>query len=260
MITIIVPFKNSEEWLGRCLESLHNQKGDFQFIIVNDHSDDNGKQIAEEYAENDYRFEVYDNAHTPGVSGARNTGLDHVENEWFTFLDADDELHHDATMSFIKTVSVDANMHQLNHLRYYQKHNKFSMKSTNAEGWYNIEHLPITWCMVWNKLYKTSVFGDVRFIEGLQYGEDEAFNIECFDIDDKIYHSRYVGTIHRFDNQNSLSKTKGTDGLIKQTHALEELLQRCKRPEVRKMVCYLLAEHWSSQTFLTEFVEKGNNE
>ena len=54
--------------------SLHEQKGDFEFILVNDHSTDQGPEIAERFAGMDNRFVLLTNEHRKGVSGARNTG------------------------------------------------------------------------------------------------------------------------------------------------------------------------------------------
>ena len=89
MISVIVPYKNSEPWIGRCVESLKAQGGDMEFILVNDHSTDGGKKIAKDLTKGDKRFRHYENARADGVSGARNTGLDKAKGEWITFLDAE---------------------------------------------------------------------------------------------------------------------------------------------------------------------------
>ena len=256
MISVITPFKDAELWIGRCLESMAKQRGDFQFIIVNDHSEDIGRTIAEDFAKADPRFLVLDNEHTAGVSGARNTGLDHADGEFFTFIDADDEMNDDAWKFFISGTGIDADMYQFDHMRYYPKRDVYKMAHTSCEGWYDAKHLPAWWCMVWNKLYRKSVYGGVRFVEGLQYGEDEVFNFDCADISDKIYASRYATTIHRFDNSASLSKTKDAKGLVEQSHALEDLLFRCKSAKVRNAVLETQSEHWTSATYQKLFVEE----
>ena len=258
MISIIVPFWNSEAWLGRCCQSLHENAGDFEFILVDDFSEDGGKAIAESYVSADDRFVLLENERKKGVSGARNTGLDHVHGEWFTFLDADDTLHGDAYATLVGATGISANIYQFNHLRHYEKHDRTVMKYEAVEGWYDIEHRPPCWCMVWNKLYRTETYGKVRFVEGLQYGEDEIFNLECFDIDDHIYNSKHPFMVHRFTNKKSLSKTKpkDMDGLLAQARALEELLYRLKKPQTRKETCGVLSDHWSSPTYIKTFVDK----
>lgn len=259
MISIIVPYWNAEAWLGRCCESLKQQKGKFEFLLISDHprgSEDGSDDIARQYAMADQRFTVIWNQHAKGVSGARNTGLDHMSGEWFTFLDADDTLCDNAYEVLNKATEKNVNIFQFNHLRHYAKTDRIVRRYEAYEGWYDVEHLPMCWCMVWNKLYRAETFGKVRFVEGLQYGEDEIYNLECFDIDDHIYNVDDTFMVHRFDNKKSLSKTKGADGLLAQARALEELLYRLKRPQTRKATCGVLSEHWSSPTYLKAFVDK----
>ena len=236
---------------------MKDNDGDFEFLLVSDHqNEDNGEDIARAYATADSRFRALHNEHSKGVSGARNTGLDHMRGEWFTFIDCDDAMNENAYETMIKATGVSADIHQFNHLRYYEKRDRLAMKYEATEGWYDIQHLPPVWCMVWNKLYRTSIYGKVRFVEGLQYGEDEIFNLECFDISDRIYCNRTPTVIHMFTNKGSLSKTKRAEGLIAQARALEDAIYRLKNPLSRQATLETLAEHWSSPTYHTEFVDK----
>ena len=253
MISIIVPFKNSEQWLERCFDSLTRLQGDFEFIVVNDHSTDNSRQIAEQYAERDKRFKVLDNEHAKGVSGARNTGLDHIKGEWITYLDADDYLTEDAEEAYKKALSVNADMHQLNHKRYYPAHDRFGVKYYNIDGWYDIEHPPQMWCMVWNTLYRAETFGDIRFVEGLQYGEDEIYNLECFARENLLHNADVYAVVHCFNNSESLCKSKTEHELYAQSYALQEFLKKQTDPVIRRAVCMILSEHWGSVTYLEVF-------
>ena len=45
MISIIVPYKDTETTIGRCCESLHKQAGDFEFILVDDRSTDGSREV-----------------------------------------------------------------------------------------------------------------------------------------------------------------------------------------------------------------------
>lgn len=250
MVSLIVPFWNAEEWLTRCLESMHIQEGDIEFILVDDHSTDNGREIAYEYCNKDKRFTLMTNQHTKGVSGARNTGLDYASGDWIAFLDADDYLTENATEAWKDALQYKASIHQLNHQRWYAKTGMRDVRYANKVGYYDISNLPALWCMVWNKLYHRETYKDVRFVEGLQYGEDEIYNLACFAVDDNIHNSVETAMVHCFDNKQSLSRLKGADGLYTQVRALEEFLESQSDPKVRCAVCYLLSEHWGSQTFL----------
>lgn len=248
MISIIVPYWNSEAWLGRCCMSLSKQKGDFEFLLVNDNSTDNGDSIALSYAEHDERFVLLDNERTKGVSGARNTGIDHAKGEWITFLDADDELLHDAYEAYQITLETKARIHQMNHMRYYTAIDKMALKYANSGGWYYVDNLPQHWFGVWNKLYHRSVLENVRFNENLQYGEDGLFVLATLAVDHRIHHAdkRVVAVKHRFDNKQSLSHVKTAQDLLDQIHEYEGFLLEQTDPMVRVATIKEISILWDS--------------
>lgn len=91
LISIIVPIYNVEDYLRECLDSIQNQTyKHFECIMINDGSTDNSKQIAEEYLV-DSRFRLI-NQSNQGLSGARNTGIKHlnVNSSFVSFVDSDD--------------------------------------------------------------------------------------------------------------------------------------------------------------------------
>ena len=258
MISVIVPYKNAAGWIGRCVKSLRAQKGEARFLLVNDSSSDDGEAIAIECAQDDARFVFLDNRRGPGVSGARNTGLDAEAGDWITFLDADDEMTPDAFMVFDAMIqNRSASIYQANHLRHYAKHKKTVLKYASDGGDYDLDHLPRLWCMVWNKLYKSSLIQEnqIRFDERLQFGEDELFNLEVLAVENRIRHvAREVVTVKRhFDNRESLSHTKSEEDLLRQARALEEYLQRHRGPAARRRACLLLSEHWGSDNYRNIF-------
>lgn len=247
MISVIIPYWNAAKWIGRCVDSL-KQPGDFEFILVNDKSKDDGEQIAREHAGDDERFVFVDNKHKKGVSGARNTGIETASGEWITFLDADDEMLPGAYDTFMTAIKSDnkAKMHQLNHRRYYTAINKLKLKYANDGGWYDLKALPDVWWSIWNKLYKRSFVKDVRFNESLQYGEDGLFILECLAKDGRIHHAdRYLTAVkHRFDNPQSLSHVKTDKDIIKQIHAYEKFMQK-QDDELKAVVCQELQKLWA---------------
>lgn len=246
MISVIVPIWNAQQWLPRTLDSLLSNEGDFEFVLVNDASTDNSEAIANEYANKDDRFSMFDNEHTKGVSGARNTGIDHAKGEWITFLDDDDELLDNAYETF--THGMKANVNQFNHLRYYTAIDKLTLKYANRQGIYGTYKLPQHWFCVWNKLYRAQFLKDIRFKEGMQYGEDGLFILNCLAKEPKIYHAdrEYTTVKHRFDNPNSLSKSKTVGELIKQIHLYEEYFHELDEPDMKIVVCKELSKLWDN--------------
>jgi len=231
------------------LESLKTQKGNLEFIIVDDHSTDNGKEIAYQYCDRDHRFTLLTNFREKGVSGARNTGIDYADGEWITFLDADDELLPDAYDTWCKVIKADtrANIHQLNHLRYYANINSESLKYTNRAGVYEFGNLPMMWFGVWNKLFRRKWLGDLRFKEGLQYGEDGLFALECLIKDNYLHHGELKQTAvrHRFENKESLSHKKTAQDIHDQLVAYDELYQKQTEKIIRIEIAQEIAKLWS---------------
>ena len=95
-ISIIVPIYNAELYLAKCIESLINQEYTaLQIILVDDGSTDNSRAIAEQYAKQDARIEVYVHNTNLGQSVARNAGLKHAIGEVVSVVDADDYIDKD---------------------------------------------------------------------------------------------------------------------------------------------------------------------
>ena len=95
-ISVIVPIYNAEKYLAKCIESLlHQSHTALQIILVNDGSTDQSWTIAEQYAQQDSRIQVYAHPTNQGQSAARNLGLMHVTGEYISFVDADDYVDKD---------------------------------------------------------------------------------------------------------------------------------------------------------------------
>lgn len=90
--SIIVPLYNTEKYIGECIDSIINQDYDnWELIIVNDGSKDNGRDIVLNYSNNDSRIKLIDQSNS-GVSVARNNGLKNAVGDFIIFLDSDDWL------------------------------------------------------------------------------------------------------------------------------------------------------------------------
>ena len=249
-IGVIVPFWNSEKWLERCCKSLYNNKGDFEFIFVDDHSTDAGREIIYEYCDKDPRFMLTINQHMKGVSGARNTGLDYAVRscDWITFLDADDTYLPDAYFHYCDAIfdNKEANTHQFNHVRYYAENGMTKVRYANAGGSYNFANMPQAYWAVWNKLYRTDFIENIRFKEGMQYGEDELFSLTCMCKDDHIHHADRKAMIlqRRFDNKESLSHIKTAEAIRNSVRAFEDLLDEQKSPLARAAIATAIGDQW----------------
>lgn len=90
LLTIIVPVYNTEKYLEECLESLVSQTSkDFCVLLIDDGSPDRCGQICDNYA-NRYPFIKVVHKDNGGLCSVRNLGMQHVQTEWFAFVDSDD--------------------------------------------------------------------------------------------------------------------------------------------------------------------------
>jgi len=88
-VSVIVPARNEEACIGRCLQSLCKQGGSFEVIVVDDHSTDETVLRAQRYL--NARIVTADPL-PEGWSGKCNacwTGARNAHGEWLLFTDAD---------------------------------------------------------------------------------------------------------------------------------------------------------------------------
>lgn len=89
-VSVVIPVYNVEKYLEECVDSVLNQSfSDYEIILVDDGSTDNGGKICDEYALENNRVTVIHQKNA-GLSAARNTGLANAKGEYIYFLDSDD--------------------------------------------------------------------------------------------------------------------------------------------------------------------------
>ncbi len=89
-VSIITPLYNGERFIAQTIESVLAQTyTDWEMLIVNDGSTDNGHKIALSYAEKDERIKVFSQPNA-GSAAARNNGIKNAKGRYIALLDADD--------------------------------------------------------------------------------------------------------------------------------------------------------------------------
>jgi glycosyltransferase involved in cell wall biosynthesis len=90
LVSVIMPVYNGLRYVHMAVDSVLSQTfGDFEFIIINDGSDDGTSQILREYAMRDSRIRLFGRAHT-GLGLALNEGLEMARGAYIARMDADD--------------------------------------------------------------------------------------------------------------------------------------------------------------------------
>src|SRR3954447_7753370 len=89
-VSVLMPCYNAERFLPEAIQSILDQTfRDFEFVIVDDGSTDNTRNVLRMFAEGDDRIRVIDNDHG-GISGALNRGIQECRGEWIARMDGDD--------------------------------------------------------------------------------------------------------------------------------------------------------------------------
>ena len=87
-ISIVIPLYNKGFIISETLDSVLAQTfTDFEIIIVNDGSTDNGFEIVSQFS--DKRIKLFQQQNK-GAAAARNLGIEKATGELIAFLDADD--------------------------------------------------------------------------------------------------------------------------------------------------------------------------
>ena len=196
-ISVIVPIFNAELYLAKCIESLIRQPYTaLQIILVNDGSTDNSLAIAQKYAVQDRRIEVYTQTNQ-GQSVARNLGLHYAQGEYISFVDADDYVDEDYYVTLMQHIG-ELDCVQIGYRR------------VTAQGKVLLEKLPKHFyqftspCM---RLYRRELFvkHNLRFPSGMIY-EDVVFSLD-------FWGSRPSYRILSYTGYNYLANTSSTTAM-----------------------------------------------
>lgn len=210
MISVIIPFFNSENTINRCVQSVLCQTyQDLEILLIDDGSSDRSKDIAVEFVNKDKRIKLF-HKENGGLSSARNYGLDRSNGEYVAFVDADDWMEPKAfetALEYIGDSDICVFGRSTDCPGYEKKWvPSDSVRRINREE--AIEGLIIDKTIqhvVWDKLYKRTIFSMIRFPEGFNY-EDIRTTYKILQTADSIilipevlYHYvQYKGSITHF--------------------------------------------------------------
>ena len=91
-VSVIVPFYNSEDYIGEAIESILKQSyQDYEIIAVNDGSTDSSAEVVERFGSG-IRNLSHPNS---GVAKTMNRGMEAASGEYLSFLESDDIWHPD---------------------------------------------------------------------------------------------------------------------------------------------------------------------
>lgn len=212
-VSVIIPVYNGGKYLQRCLNSVSNQHYEqLEIIIINDGSTDNTSLICDEYVTKENRAIVI-SQENQGVSAARNAGLDIATGDYIYFLDADDYI---LTNGIKDLMSKACNTSADIVVAGYYVGDQFDKVEISP---YHTNDLENYLCSIltgknhsalWNKLFRSRLFEEVRFPEDICYMEDRAIIVsiivrykpKIFFMDEPVY--------FYFQNKSSITNSGNT--------------------------------------------------
>lgn len=175
LISVIIPVYKVENYLKQCLDSVCGQTyNNLEIILVDDGSPDDCGEICDEYAMKDSRVKVI-HKKNGGLSSARNTALDIAMGDYISFVDSDDYLD---LLFYEKLMTTAlANDSQIVMCGRYDVSQtgicpKFFLDKNCTITKKEVMGLILAdkiGSQPWDKLYKKSLFENIRFPEGRVY-------------------------------------------------------------------------------------------
>lgn len=195
-LSIIIPVYNVEEYLEETLQSIFNENMDgVEIIIIDDGSNDGTLDIVKKYPDI-----IVIKQKNSGPGKARNKGIEIATGKYITFIDGDDKVVNDSLKiryELAEKYNADIVICETD---MFSKNKEWSLKRHfNKSGIKNIENDEgLLWSLgPCNKIYKREVVRNIRFLESIKYGEDQAFVLNCYLKSDVIYYIDKVGYLYR---------------------------------------------------------------
>ena len=204
-VSLIVPVYNSEEYIGKCLDSILNQTyQNFEILVVNDGSKDNSWKIIEEYKSKYPDKIVAINQENKGVAVTRNESVRKANGEYIMFVDNDDFLDKDYIETFMKEADEG---------NYDIIFGGYRRPNENGKILKTLKLIDEEWAKFiimapWAKTYKKQfiIDNDINFLS-INIGEDIYFNMKAILVAKNTKIIDYVG-YNWFFNTKSVSNSK----------------------------------------------------
>lgn len=187
LISVIIPAYNIEKYIGRCLDSLLKQTyKNLEIIVVDDGSTDDTAKIIDEYTYSYDNIKVIHKANS-GVSATRNTGIDIAKGDYIGFVDGDDTVDDEMFETLIQNaINYNADISHCGYKMVFPSRTDYYYNTgdiviqDNQEGLKDLLKADRVEPGLWNKIYKSSLFEDIRLNENIKYNEDLLANFYLF--------------------------------------------------------------------------------
>lgn len=175
-LSVVIPVYNHKDILENCILSIINQntKYNYEVILVDDGSTDGADEIVRKFEKNEKVKAVFQK--NGGIGAARNAGINNATGRYIMFIDCDDTVHNDIVEKLLdEAYSRSYDMVMIAHNLVKKQNDHIIDSIPNVYSKYNINHFKNGDKIInlaglpWGKVYKRSLWNDVRFFPGYWY-------------------------------------------------------------------------------------------
>ena len=162
-LSVVIPVWNNEEWLSKCFDSILNQTyKNYEVIIVDDMSTDNGIKIIEKYQKLFDDCTVIRNKTRRLNGGSRNVGIAEATGDYVICIDCDDWFIDDKVFEDIVNKLNDEDILFLDYVVHTKDYDMTCSQHYNTRE----EALKGYTCALWTRVVKTPFLLDNLQKEG----------------------------------------------------------------------------------------------
>ena len=216
LISILTPFKNTEGYLGACLDSILEQSyANWELIIVNDHSTDKSFQVVHDYSKKDDRIKLFNNPGS-GIIEALRFAYDQSQGDYITRMDSDDIMvRHRLERMLNDLLSYGTGHIALGQVRYFSE-DGISDGYSRYERWLN---QLITTGSNYSEIYKECVIpSPCWLIHRNDLNESGAFNLDLYPEDYDLTFRFYQNNIKCIPSNEVLHHWRDYSTRTSRTH------------------------------------------
>lgn len=201
--SVVIPNRNNEQWLEKCIGSVLKQTyKNYEIMFVDDMSEDNSVEVAKKLIGNQGKVIELEQRRLNG--GSRNVGILEASGDYIVFLDSDDWL---ADENVLKDFNSELNGEEVMFVNLTQSWK--GLESTSWKSNYKNKYEAMASkhggaCM---KVIRTDFAKKHLFNEGTLMEDRNHHSRICYYMKDWIYYDRYA-IVHNRDNPNSVTTTR----------------------------------------------------
>ncbi len=194
VVSVIVPVYKVEPYLDRCVQSIVGQTyKNLEIILVDDGSTDNCPAMCDAWAAKDSRVRVI-HKENGGLSSARNAGLEMATGAFLQFTDSDDWLEPEMIAYLVDLAErSEADVVRCGYFESYERDEpdcpvgeSRCVHPDAADQIIDLMNDGYLSGVVWNKLYRRTVVGNVRYDPADGCSEDILYNFRVLSKTQKV--------------------------------------------------------------------------